>query len=366
MTIEQLRKSGWIIYEVLSGSHAYGTATESSDKDYRGVYIQPTDTMLGLTGYMPQISDDKNDVIFYEIGRFLELASKGNPNIMELLNMPEENIIYKSDRWNNLFPDRVKNKFITTKLKHTFLGFAHAQIKKAKGLNKKINWDESKMKRKDVLDFCYVITVREDSTLFKHWSQSLYTYGHFYSLGVTTLNLKDIGLAKVNNVPDLYSMYYMKEEGGIINENSNDVQLRSIPKDAKFLGYMRFDKNAYSSHCKDYAEYQKWIKNRNEARYEDTISHGQNIDGKNMLHVVRLLNMAKDIGSGKGVVVKRPEAKELLEIRKGKVSLQEIIGDFEKIGLEIRESFDNSNLPKEVNIKWLNKFLTSIRLKNLK
>jgi len=52
--------------------------------------------------------------------------------------------------------------------------------------------------------------------------------------------------------------------------------------------------------------------------------------------------------------------------RKGRVSLQEIIDDFEKIELEIKESFDNSNLPKEVSIKWLNKFLTNIRLQNLK
>ena len=233
MNIKILREKGWIIFEAVSGSNAYGTNVEGSDIDIRGVYIQPTEEMLGLNNYVPHVSDDKNDTTFYEIGTFLELAAKGNPNIMELFNMPEDCIIYKSPIWDELFTPEVCKKFITTRLKYSFTGFAVAQIKKARGMNKKIAWEQNKVTRKDVLDFCYVITGKEESVKFKDWVSNRYNFGDH-----------DFGLAKVNNVPDLYSIYLLHECGGIISEDSNDVQVRNIPKDAPFISYLRFDKNA--------------------------------------------------------------------------------------------------------------------------
>lgn len=369
MNIKQLRESGWIVLEVISGSHAYGTNIEGSDIDKKGIYIQPSQDVFA--NHIPQVSDEQNDTTFYEIGRFIELWAKGNPNVIEILNSPEDCIIYKHPIIDEYFPEEVKKLFITTKLRHTFSGYAHSQIKKAKGLEKLVNWDENKINRKDVLDFCYVLGNKEESIPFKVWKDSISNAripsgpGRYLRISV---DIESIGLAKVNNFVDMYSMYYLEEGGGIISEDSNDVQLRNIPKNAPHIGYLRFDKNAYSTHCKDYKRYQTWLKERNDLRYQNIKDHGQNYDGKNLLHTVRLLNTVKDIAAGKGIIVRRPpeECEYLKSIRLGKVDLEEIYNKAESTVKEIDTLFDNSGLPREVHPKFVRRLITNIRMSQLK
>ena len=89
---------------------------------------------------------------------------------------------------------------------------------------------------------------------------------------------------------------------------------------------------------------QEWLENRNEARYVETQEHGQKIDGKNMMHCRRLLEMAREIGEGKGIIVRRPNREELISIRKGEVDLQSLIDRAENDIVEIDELYKNSNL----------------------
>lgn len=373
MNLQMLKEKGWIIFEAVSGSHAYGTNVKGSDVDIRGVFILPNDYILS-DNYISQVSDDTNDTTFYEIGRFIELASKGNPNILELLNMPEDCVQYKDPIWDQIFTEEVKKKFITKKLKHTFTGYAYSQIKKAKGLNKKINWESSRVERKDVLDFCYVIDDKEKSLKFKQWvntqkycppdPQTPKEAGYFtVSIPYKELTQEDIGLAKVNNIPDLYSMYLIPGEGGVIGEDSNDVQLKSIPKCNEWIGYLRFDRNAYSTHCKDYREYQRWLEERNEQRYSDNLKGEIGYDHKNMMHCFRLLGMAKDIAEGKGITVRRPdnEVRELLAIRNGEMKYQILLDNAEAFTDMIGQLFDKSDLPNGVSPKFRRDLLLKIR-----
>lgn len=61
---------------------------------------------------------------------------------------------------------------------------------------------------------------------------------------------------------------------GIVNEKgtSNELRLSSVAKDEKPVCYMTYNKNAFSSHCKDYKEYKDWEKNRNPVRYESNLN----------------------------------------------------------------------------------------------
>lgn len=83
-TVDFLESTDWIIFKCQAGSIAYGTSTPTSDVDYRGVYIQPLEDILGL-GYVPQVNNANNDTIYYELRRFLELLAEGSPNMVELL-----------------------------------------------------------------------------------------------------------------------------------------------------------------------------------------------------------------------------------------------------------------------------------------
>jgi len=76
--------------KVLVGSHAHGLADETSDKDYRAVYVLPTSKILSLN-YKYKGNDwveGDEDNTAYEIGHFLHLAVKCNPSILEVFKAP--------------------------------------------------------------------------------------------------------------------------------------------------------------------------------------------------------------------------------------------------------------------------------------
>ncbi|MDH4361051.1 MAG: nucleotidyltransferase domain-containing protein [Nitrospirota bacterium] len=78
------------ILKVLVGSHAHGLASEESDRDYRRVYIIPTEDMFQLGFKYPatQWTKGDGDETAWEIGQFLLLATQGHPLVLETLLAP--------------------------------------------------------------------------------------------------------------------------------------------------------------------------------------------------------------------------------------------------------------------------------------
>jgi hypothetical protein len=153
----------------------------------------------------------------------------------------------------------------------------------------------------------------------------------------------------------------VKTNEGINSTESNALRLSSIPKDEKPICVVTYNKDGYTQHCNDYKSYQTWLEQRNEARWVDVQSHGQKIDGKNMMHCIRLIQMSREIAEGKGIIVRRPNAKELISIRKGEVDLQTLIDKVEKEIVEIDKLFEESNLPDMVNNQLIHNLIVKIR-----
>lgn len=350
------------LYLVIRGSHAYGTNIETSDIDFAGVFIQGLEDILG-NKYKKQINDKSNDIVIYEIRRFLELLSSNNPTVLELLNTPEDCVIYKDPIFDIILES--KDKFITKMCANSFGGYARQQIGKAKGQNKKQNWKKNKVKRKTPLDFCYIHSKDKSIPLLEYFNKK-------------GIDQRFCGLSNLPHSRDTYSLFYdFKEEEtngevknfnfkGIVFEGSNQLKMSSIPKgisDRNFIGYISYNKDGYSQHCKDYKSYQTWLKERNESRWVDVKSHGQKIDGKNMMHCRRLMDMSREIAEGKGIIVRRNNSKELIDIRKGKVDLQSLIDHVEKEIKEVDKLFKESNLPSNVDIDFVNDIQIEIRKK---
>ncbi len=114
-------------------------------------------------------------------------------------------------------------------------------------------------------------------------------------------------------------------------------------------------------HCKDFKDYTTWLENRNTQRYVDLKGHNQQIDGKNLLHCRRLLDMAMEIASEKTITVLRPNAEYLLKIRRGEVPLDEIIEKAEADVKKLDELYDKSDLSTTVDMGFVNKLLLEIR-----
>ena len=347
MNIEDLRNKGLIILECISGSKAYGLDTPTSDTDIKGVFILPKKEYYGLN-YIEQINNETNDESFYELGRFMELLSYNNPNILELLNTPESAIIYKHP-----FLDEIETDKIISKLcRDTFGKFAYSQIKKAKGLKKKIVNPVNK-ERKSVLDFCFV-----------NYQQGAIPILKF--LEIKNWNQENCGLVNIPHMKDVYGLYYSEAEdfkGIIRNEISNEVCLSSIPKGLEQQGLLFFNRDGYSSYCKEYREYWDWVNKRNEERYKNTESHGKNYDAKNMMHVFRLLEMVCEIGREQKINVKRPNRDFLLTIKSGKYEYEELLKMSERLQVEMEISFENSSLPDKPDREYINELTFKLREK---
>jgi hypothetical protein len=345
MTIDDLRNKGLIILECISGSKAYGLDTPSSDTDIKGVFLLPKDEYYGLN-YIPQVNNETNDIVFYELGRFMELLSLNNPNILELLNTPESSIIYKHP-----FLDAIKPELILSKLcNNTFGKFALSQIKKAKGLKKKIVNPVAK-ERKSVLSFCFVNYDQGAIPLLKY-------------LEIKSWKQEHCGLVNIPHMKDVYGLYYSDQLGfsGVLRgKESNDICLSSIPKDTKQEVLMYFNRNGYSTYCKEYREYWDWVDKRNDQRYENTKSHGKNYDSKNMMHVFRLLEMAIEIGKERQVNVKRPNRNFLLDIKSGKYEYEELLKMADLKQAEMESAFNQSSLPEKPDLKLINELTYKLR-----
>lgn len=367
MTVEELRDKGWIIYECVAGSNAYGTNIEGSDIDLRGVFVQPTDEILAGK-HIEQVNDKTNDITFYEIERFLSLLCGGNPNILDILGTPKDCIIYESADWNKYFPN--KEYYLTKKLKNSFVGYAHTQIRKAKGLNKKINWDKTKVTRKDIIDFCKILPRDVGKVLpMKKW------------LELNEYRQEHIGLTAVDGFHDCYKVYaddlkctsdnpkFSSEEfknreyKGIGDVETNEPRTSIIEKymEDSWKGVLQFSRDAYSTHCKDFREYSTWLKERSPKRYSDNLKGEQGYDHKNMMHCMRLLMTAKDIAEKETLIIKRPEREYLLSIRNGEIKYQKLLDNADDMVAEIKTLFDNCQLKTEIPLIHRQQLLLIIR-----
>lgn len=389
-TLDYIRKENLILFECITGSYAYGTYIEGvSDKDIRGVFIMKQEDLYGLD-YVEQVNDDKNDIVFYEIGRFLKLLYVNNPNILELLAHPEDCVISKHPLFDLIIEN--KDEFITKMCRDSFGGYGRKQLKKSASQDKLMNWELDKVTRKEPIDFCFVI---ED-----YKTRSLKSF-----LEEKNMEQKFCGVVNVPNARDVFTLFYdktaeacfserfsenvreinkriLKESNGVYGlgykglekddeqkGKSNALRLSSIPKGEDVICIFCYNKDAYSQHCLAYNKYQNWLIKKNPNRWVETNAHGQRnedrnskIDAKNMLHCMRLIDMSTEISEGKGIIVKRPNVQELLNIRMGKVNLNALIETAEEKIKKMDELFENSNLPEKVDYDFTNNLLRQIRI----
>ena len=334
MTIADLRHHKLILFEAISGSRAYGTSLPHSDTDLKGVFILPEDQFFGLE-YIPQIANETNDEVFYELRRFVELLLKNNPTVLELLGTPADCVIYQHP----LFAQFKAADYLSKLCRQSFAEYAVAQIRKARGLNKKINHPEPPA-RKSVLDFCYV-TAGAGAQPAAEW---LARHGH---------EPGQCGLANVPHLTDLYALFVDATPRcplgyrGLVRdaETSQDVMLSAVPKGEEPVAYFSFNRNGYSTYCRVFREYWEWVEKRNAERYQNTVQHGKNYDAKNMLHVFRLLQMAEEIATTDQLHVRRPNRDFLLQIRRGEFEYEQLVADAEQLVTRVEAAFASSALP---------------------
>jgi len=114
------------------------------------------------------------------------------------------------------------------------------------------------------------------------------------------LKQQECGLLNLPHFRDVYLLFHQSQLSGgyfrgiVSGNDADEVQLSPIPKGLEPIAVMNFNKDGYSTYCKEYKEFKEWEEKRNTERYESTLAHGKNYDAKNMMHTFRLLNMAEE------------------------------------------------------------------------
>ncbi len=294
-----------LIFLTVTGSRAYGTSTPESDYDYKGICIPTIDYYVGMSKF-DQREDKQNDITIYGISRFFELAQAVNPNIIELLFVDETSIVYKHPVMDRIIEN--KKLFLSKKAKHSFSGYAFAQLKRIKGHKK---WLDNPLKKPE----------REN-----------------YGLPV----MPKFGKEKVRALATL-------GDETLINICGNN-SLEYIQKESQYYKDMA-----------DYIRYKDWREHRNNVRAELEATAGY--DTKHASHLIRLIRMAKEIATEKTIHTFRPDREFLMDVRKGKYTYEEIIEMAEKEEAELEDLFEKSDLPYTVDFKKIESLLQSILFK---
>ena len=419
-TFEEIEKDNSLIYKYLRGSHCHGTAIEGvSDYDYGGVFVSSNDTLLGLGfDYQDQVANETNDIVWYELNKFMNLLIKSNPTVLEALFVDDKYVIKETETMKMIKSHR--DKFLTKKCFGSFFNYSKSQIKKARGLNKKINWTVTE--RKEILDFVYTFH-GQGSTKLINWLDNhglkqqycglvnipnmptiyglYYDWGnHFLSEGFNYQNLVPIVCDILNpqyviendyEVSDVikicrtiietygikslvgFNQWYdtnTKPIGykGIVNEKhtSNELRLSSVSKGEKPITYITYSENSYTQHCRMWKEYQDWKKKRNPIRYESNLN--KSYDAKNMSECFRLVNCGIEIARGEGFKVDRSgiDADFLLDVKQHKYEYEQLMEMLETKTQEMEKAMEESTIPEDIDCDFVNGLVLDIRKQHFK
>lgn len=354
-TPEELKSApSHILLEIIAGSHLYGLNHKDSDVDIRGIFIPKKEDLFRLSR-IPQIQDSKGDILYWDIHRFVELAYANNPNILEVL--AAETPLVRNPLMGLLPVDM----FLSKLCKDSFCGYAMGQIKKARGLNKKIVNPQPK-NRKDILEFCYIINGHKSMGFWeyfykKHKTQNKnYIFEHF---------LSKFGLSKVENGDGLFCAFEDSNFRGILSDlESTNFRLSSIPKDISETQSMLiyYNHNGFQTHCKQYREYWDWVESRNVSRYEKNIEADKNFDTKNMMHTFRLLNVGHEIALDGTISNDRTSIDRdfLFSIRNGDVPYEDCMRMVDEKIILIERDYKRSKIQDVPDKKLIEKKLSAL------
>lgn len=341
------------IYLTKHGSQAYGTNIATSDLDVKGVAIPPREYFLGFNKQFEQAEFHKPDAVIFDIRKFLKLAADCNPNVVEIINTDESDVLYRTPLSDLLRSNR--HLFLSKKVKHTFSGYAHSQMLRIMGHYRWLkNPPQKKPTRSDfgLPEAKSLIPPSERDYI----ESAIKKYTDSHRLDLSSVD-DCIRIQAQRAIED-----YMTEIGVAATAASGIDPLWYAG--AQSLGlteqmqYTLLAEKRYSTALKDYQAYESWKANRNADRAALESKFGYDV--KHGMHLVRLMRMCEEILSGQGVLVRRPDREELLAIRGGAWSYEQLIEWAEQKEKHLEELYLTSKLPNTPDKQAIDKLCVSM------
>jgi predicted nucleotidyltransferase len=279
------------IYLTKHGSQAYGTALPDSDTDLKGVCIPPRAYYLGFVRRFEQAESHAPDIVIYELRKFMALAADCNPSIIEVMWTDRSEVVTCTPAGEILLAAR--HLFLSRKARHTFAGYAMAQLKRIQ--------------------------------THRRW------------------------LLSPPAAPPTRAAHGLPERSPIPRDQLMAAESELRRQEGPLLGYddnfllLLERERRYRAELQEWEQFQTWHKTRNPRRAALEAKFGY--DTKHGMHLVRLLRMCREILDGRGVIVRRPDAAELLAIRAGAWPYDQLLAWAEEQDRALDELEGRSPLP---------------------
>jgi predicted nucleotidyltransferase len=340
---------------VRHGSHAYGTNTATSDEDFKGIAIPPNDYFLGYSNRFEQaeLHAPDPDAVIYDIRKCFILAAECNPNIIEVLHTdPSDHCLV--DPIGEIILDH-KNDFLSKKIKHTFMGYSVAQLKRIKTHKKWIMNPPKEPPTRASLGLPEQTLIPQDQ-LAAAYAEVQKELDRFQ------LDFLD-NLDEPTKIGCQNTMISMLAELKITADQHWAAGARKIGLSDNLIQVMQKERE-YATKKKEWDQYQNWKRTRNPAR--SILEEKYGYDTKHAYHLVRLIRMCREILLTGKVIVKRPDREELLAIRNGAWTYDQLIDFADTEEKSLNELYLSSNvLPKSPDKAALDKLCIQLVEKSL-
>jgi len=321
---------------VRHGSHAYGTNTATSDEDFKGIAIPTKKYFLGTMHRFEQaeLKAPDPDAVIYDIRKFFNLAADCNPNIIEVLHTDPSDHFLVSPIGEEILAH--KDDFLSKKIKFTFMGYSVAQLKRIKTHKRWIMNPPSAPPTRASLGLPEQTLIPQDQLMAAQAEvqKELDRFQFDFMEGME--ESAKVGLRS--------TVSEMLAELKITSDQHWEAAARKIGLSDNLILVMQRERE-YAAAKREWDQYQNWKKTRNPARAALEEKFGY--DTKHAYHLVRLIRMCREILTTGKVLVKRPDREELLTIRNGAWSYEQLIEFADREEKELNELYNITTvLPK--------------------
>jgi uncharacterized protein len=299
---------------VRHGSHAYGTNTATSDEDFKGVAIPPKQYFLGTMHRFEQaeLKAPDPDAVIYDIRKFFNLAADCNPNIIEVLHTDPSDHFIVTPIGEKILEH--KDAFLSKKIKFTFLGYSVSQLKRIQTHKRWIMDPPSHKPTRAEYGLPETTLIPADQLMAAEAEVRK-------ELDRFQFDFME-GLDEPQKIGIRTTVEEMLAELKITSDQHWASAARKVGLGDNFIELMQKERQ-YAGAKREWDQYQNWKETRNKARAE--LEHKYGYDTKHAYHLVRLIRMCREVLTTGKVIVKRPDREELLAIRNGAWTYEQLI-----------------------------------------
>ncbi len=287
------------------GSHSHGTYIPPEEKDsiddtdFMGIVIPPAHLLLGLDTWDNWVWQfEELDVVLYSLPKAVKLLLKGNPNILGLLWLRRDDYLFLNPIGRELIANR--EDYTSKDVYHSFVGYADGQFKKMTSFNSERALEYDNLVR---------------------WMQS--------TMNLTPEQVIGADQAKLES---------LIAGAGIQTELDSSML-------AYLLDFQKLHRKYFSGYMGE--------KRKNMVR-----KYGY--DTKNASHLLRLLRMGIEfMQTGELQVFRTKDAQELIAIKKGAWTLEQVVAEAEAGFVKAKEVQVTSTLPEKADTAKVERWLVS-------